>query len=242
MKAAGPFAVSVLRRRWQETRSRKGAWRALREIGNDLWEFLRESTPERKRLRYGDVEYDWEHHVDTTSATVTAGGRLIAALSGAPYQPSDPESFREMVASVNVEFSEYTFLDLGSGKGRTLLMASEFPFRRIIGVELVPELHAVARKNVATFANEAQQCRDIETVCSDARDYEFPEGPLLLYLFNPFPAAALERALANLRASLERTRRPVKVVYHHPQSEQVLADSGFLFKVGGTAQYSIYSN
>jgi SAM-dependent methyltransferase len=153
---------------------------ALGEIGSELWEFLRESTPERKRLRYGDVEYDWEHDVNTTSATVTMRGRLIAALSGAPYQPTEPEAFRKMLNVSGVDFREYTFLDLGSGKGRTLLMASEFPFRRIIGVELVPELHAIAEKNVARFASAEQKCRAIETVCADARDYEFPEEPVVL--------------------------------------------------------------
>jgi hypothetical protein len=55
-------------------------------------------------------------------------------------------------------------------------------------------------------------------------------------------AAALDRVIANLRRSVERKPRPVRVIYHNPQSEQVLAGSGFLFKVDGTFQYSIYSN
>jgi SAM-dependent methyltransferase len=237
-----PSVASVLRQRWQETRKRKGALAAAREIGADLWEFLRESTPERKRLRYGDIEYDWDHQVDTTAATVTTRGRLIAALSGAPYQPTDPQAFRKMLTAVGIDFREYTFLDLGSGKGRTLLMASEFPFRRIIGVELLPELHAIAEKNVAAYASAEQKCHAIETVCADAREYEFPDQPLLLYLFNPLPAAALEIVIGNMRQSLGQKPRPVRLIYHNPQWERVLGDSGFLFKVDGTFQYSVYSN
>jgi SAM-dependent methyltransferase len=238
----GPSVGSVLRRRWRETRARTGAMSAMREIGADLWEFLRESTPERKRLRYGDVEYDWEHHVDTTSATVSARGRLIAAISGAPYQPTDSEAFRKMVNAVGVDFRDYTFIDIGSGKGRTLLMASEFPFYRILGVELLPELNSIARANVASFPEAEQKCSAIETVCADAREFVFPEEPLLLYLFNPLPAAALEQVIENLRESVEGKPRAVRVLYHNPQAEQVLARSGFLFKVDGTFQYSIYSN
>jgi len=237
-----PSIGSVLWRRWGETRTRKGIGGTLREIGSDVWEFLRESTPERKRLRYGDVEYDWDHHVDTTSATVSNRSRLIAALSGAPYQPTDPMEFREMMQAVVIDLRQFTFVDLGSGKGRTLLMASEFPFRRIIGVELLPELHEIARKNISAFASAEQKCTTIESVCSDARDYQFPEEPLLLYLFNPLPSAALRTMVQNLRQSVMRSPRPVRVIYQNPLSENVLAEAGFLFKINSTFQYSIYSN
>jgi hypothetical protein len=214
----------------------------VREIGADIWEFLRESTPERKRRRYGDVEYDWNHGVNTTSATVTHRSRLIAAISGAPYQPTDPTEFREMIDSAAINFTQFTFVDIGSGKGRTLLMASEFPFRRIIGVELLAELHEIAKWNVASFSSAQQKCRTIECVCCDARDYEFPTEPLLLYLFNPLPPAAMKGMLENLRRSLTSTRREVRVIYHNPLSEHVFRDSGFLKRVGGTEQYSVFAN
>ena len=45
--------------------------------------------------------------------------------------------------------SSYTFLDIGSGKGRGLLVASEYRFRKVIGIELHPALATVARQNVA---------------------------------------------------------------------------------------------
>ncbi len=237
-----PSVWLIFRQRWRETRAHKGPVATACEIGVDLWDFLRESTPERKRRRYGDVEYDWDHHVDTTSATVTHRGRLIAALSGAPYQPTDPTEFREMMEALAVDFRDFTFLDIGSGKGRTLLMASEYPFRRILGVELVQELHDIAARNIAAFSSPAQQCRDIQSLCADARDFQFPPEPLLLYLFNPLPAPAMTTMLEHLKCSLQTTPRPILVIYHNPLSEQVLLDSGFLEKIGGTAQYSIFSN
>jgi SAM-dependent methyltransferase len=215
---------------------------SITEIGSDLWEFLLESTPERKRRRYGDVEYDWEHHVDTTSATMTHRGRLVAAISGAPYQPTEPVLFREMLEGLHCDFREFTFIDLGSGKGRTLLMASEFPFRKIIGVELLAELHATAEQNIARFHSSEQQCRDLESTCADARDFPFPPQPTLLYLFNPLPAAALETVIGKLRRSLEDHPRPLIVLYHNPLSEDVLSRCGFLRKISGTHQYSVYSN
>jgi SAM-dependent methyltransferase len=234
----GPTVWSVLAKRWKDARTGAGAMAAVREIAADMWEFLKESTPQRKRSLYGDMEYDWEHESNTTSGGVTNRTRLLAALSGAPYQPTEPSLFREMLASVEIDFAEYTFVDLGSGKGRTLLMAAEFPFRRIVGVELFLELHQVAVGNIARSEHRER----VEAVCMDARDYEFPAGPLLLYLFNPLPAAALEQVVENLRKSLDAATRPVRVIYHNPTCENVLAKAAFLRKVLSTHQYTIYSN
>ena len=91
------------------------------------------------------MEYDWEHRVNTTSGTVGWRERLLGVFHS-PYQPTDAALFQEMMASLPIDFSEFTFMDLGSGKGRTLLMASEYPFRRIVGVEILPELHRLPRK------------------------------------------------------------------------------------------------
>ncbi|MGZ4788270.1 MAG: class I SAM-dependent methyltransferase [Terriglobales bacterium] len=237
-----PSVWSVLRRRWRETRTHKGFVGSVRDIGSDVWDFVRESTPERRPRRYGDVEYDWDHEVDTTAATVTNRSRLIAAISGAPYQPTDPAEFREMMETAAIDFPKFTFIDIGSGKGRTLLMASEFPFRRIVGVELLRELHRVAEKNIPAFSSPEQKCKEIELVCCDARDYVFPREAMLLYLFNPLPAAAMRVLLESLRRSLEAAPRAVRVVYHNPMSEHVLREAGFLRKVRGTEQYAIYSN
>lgn len=197
-----------------------------------------ESTPQRRRARYGDVEFDWDHPgANTTSATVTARTRLLAAISGAPYQPSEPALFAEMLRALDTNFSQFTFIDIGSGKGRTLLMAAEFGFRRVVGVELLPELHQVAVSNIA-----ASGYGNIESVCIDGREYQFPSEPLVIYLFNPLPAAALAEAIENLRRSLAQHPRAVKIIYHNPISEDVLAGALFLKKVHATHQYAIYSN
>ena len=140
---------SALRGWWQEQSRQKGAAAASILLVHELWTFLRDSTPERRRRRYGDMEYDWEHRVNTTSGTVGWRERLLGVFHS-PYQPTDAALFQEMMSSLPIAFSEFTFVDLGSGKGRTLLMASEYPFRRIVGVEILPELHRAAEKILPT--------------------------------------------------------------------------------------------
>src|SRR5260370_15319574 len=130
----------ALRGWWREQAREKGAARAISLLVGNLWSCVRESMPERRRQRYGDMEYDWEHRVNTASGAVGWRARLLG-LFHSPYQPTDPALFQEIMASLPIEFEQFAFVDLGSGKGRTLLMASEYPFKRIVGVELIAELH-----------------------------------------------------------------------------------------------------
>ena len=230
---------SAFRSWWREQARENGALSAASLLFRNLCAFVRDSTPERRRQRYGDMEYDWEHRVNTTSGTVGWRARLLG-LFHSPYQPTDPALFREMMASLPIAFDQFTFVDLGSGKARTLLMASEYPFRKIVGVELIAELHRAAEENIREYRSPTQRCRQIEPVLADACEFELPEEPLVLYLFNPLPERAFSEFLQRLAKSLAGAPRPVWVVYHNPLLEGALDASGFLEKAGGTPQYSVY--
>jgi SAM-dependent methyltransferase len=232
--------LGVAARRWRESARHAGAWSATRELSADLWEFLRDSTPERRRARYGDIDYDFESGADTTAANVGWRTRLLAALSGAPYQPTVPAEFHEILRAIGADFREFTFVDIGSGKGRALLLAAEYPFRRIVGVEIAPALHEAAHKNVGAWKAKYPDGRVIEARLGDARSFDFPAEPLVVYLFNPLPEAALVGVIARLEQSLLEKPRAAYVVYHHPLIERVLAKSERFEKIGGTHQYAIY--
>lgn len=187
------------------------------------------------------MEYDWEHRVNTTSGTVGWRERLLG-LFHSPYQPTEPALFQEMIASLPIAFDSFTFVDLGSGKGRTLLMASEYPFRKILGVELIAGLHRAAEQNIREYRSATQRCAQIEAVCTDACEFVFPDTPLVLYLFNPLPEAGLGRVLRNLEQSLEQSPRPVWIVYHNSAMGSVLGASRVLVRVSGTEQYSVFNS
>jgi SAM-dependent methyltransferase len=228
---------------WSDIASRSGSLAATRELALALWEFLRDSTPARLRSRFGDADYDWDYRVNTTSGAVGWRERLLGAFTSA-YQPTEPFAFPEMLQTLqqtaDLNFAEFTFIDLGSGKGRTLLMASDYPFRRIVGVELLPALHRIAQQNVAQYKSAAQKCFTLESIREDAAQFNFPAGPLLIYLFNPFPESVLRRVLANLQRALDGSPRAVYMIYYNPQHADVLAQAGYLQKIAGTPQYSIF--
>lgn len=237
---SGPSVVNTIRHWWKESSAREGFVSTLKRFLATLWEFACESTPSQRRQRYGDVEYDWDYRVNTTGATVHWRDRLLGMFHSA-YQPTDPTQFREMLASLKIDSREFTFIDIGSGKGRVLLMAADNPFRRVLGIELLPELHRVAKENIGKYKSESQQCFAIDCLLGDAREFPFPPEPTVVYMFNPLPESGLTRMIGNLEQSLRKHPRPVFVLYHNPLLEHVLTRNGAFQKVSATNQYSLFA-
>lgn len=229
----------ALRGWWRDHAKEQGVAAAASLLLRNLWTFVRDSTPERRRQRYGDMDYDWENRVNTTTGTVGWRERLLGIFHS-PYQPTDPALFQEMMAALPITFDQFTFIDLGSGKGRTLLMASEYPFQKIVGVEILSELDRAAQENIQAYKSPTQKCSTIQAVCGDARDFDLPDEPLVLYLFNPLLGTPLRHLIERLGKSLAHSPRPVWIIYHNPMLEPALAVSPFLQKAGSALYYSLY--
>jgi SAM-dependent methyltransferase len=244
MNTSAPTIGRALVEYWKAEAKRAGRFSASRSLLSKLKEFARDSMRSRLRQRYGDTDYDWDHRVNTTSAAVGWHDRLLGVLHS-PYQPTEPTLFHEMIEGLkqrtNLDLSRFAFLDLGSGKGRTLLMASDYPFQKIIGVELLPSLHQIAQENLQRYKSESQKCFVLESVCADGTTFPLPSAPLVIYLFNPFPESGLRQFVAHLEHSLQERPRTVYVLYHNPLLEQVLVETSSLRKIAGTHQYSIFA-
>ncbi len=217
----------------------RGPWGTLKKFSEEFWLFLRDSMPDRQKSRFGDIDYDCDFGVDTTWARLPLGVRLREVFTERQYQPTDPQEFHEVIRHVHADLSEFVFIDMGSGKGRVLLMACDYPFREIIGVEVQPELHRIAQENILRF-DGTRQCNRVSSLCMDARDFQFPDEPLFLYLFNPFPDYVLELVIASLRDSLQRNPRPTFVLYNTPWERHVFDNADFLQKLYEDQHFQIY--
>jgi predicted RNA methylase len=227
--------------RWARDSVRaRGLSKSFVYLAGQVWSLLCDSMPERRRSRFGDIDYDCEYGFDTTWARLSWSVRLREVFTERLYQPTVPAEFSEMLQQLaRVDFTRFTFIDLGSGKGRALLLAAEYPFRRIIGVEIQAELHAIAEENLARLRESGSKI-DAQSICLDAREFSFPPDPLIVYLFNPFPDYVLAAVIDNLRASLARRPRPVYVIYNAPFEQQVIEKANSLRRIVHTLQYEIY--
>jgi SAM-dependent methyltransferase len=140
------------------------------------------------------------------------------------YEGSGWIDLRRMLRRGEVKPDD-VFLDLGSGKGRVVLLAARYPFAKVIGVEISEELNAIARRNLASIRIPLR-CKRVELVTADVLEYEIPDEVTVLYLYNPFRGETFDRVIANLIASVDRSPRTVRVIYLNPKEHDRLMGTG----------------
>jgi SAM-dependent methyltransferase len=141
---------------------------------------------------------------------------------------------RAMLERLQLDFRRFRFVDVGSGKGRALLLACDYPFHEIIGIELSPELDRIARSNIARYAvakGRPQPQPPVISMQGDATEFSWPSGPLIVYMWNAFTEPVMERVFHSLEASLKEEPRELYLVYIHPELEAMLTGLPWLLRL-----------
>jgi SAM-dependent methyltransferase len=160
---------------------------------------------------------DTSRIVDLATAGIHTDGRI-------PYVPSSWRNLPSALRHVPISDGD-VFLDLGSGKGRVVLQAAKRPFKRVIGVELSTELHAIATANLEAVRPRLA-CQDIELIQADITDYRVPDDVTIVYAYNPVRGELFEAAMNQLIASYDRRPRPMHLLYRYPREHDLVAASG----------------
>jgi SAM-dependent methyltransferase len=176
------------------------------------------------------LQREREEGFDRTWGTDTERHLSLDALSATGddvmplwrYFPTLRAPFQRIMQALAVSPEETTFVDLGCGKGRVLMMASDLPFHRIVGVELSPALLEVARRNLDIYRSPAQRCHAFELACVDAARWQPPDEPLVVYLFQPFPAHTMAAVMSTLRSHPHETT----IAYVNPLFHQQVVEGG----------------
>lgn len=164
---------------------------------------------------------------------VSTDGRVELARLGldAPdrveYAPSGWLFARRMLRGSAITPAD-VFADVGSGQGRMVYMvARHYPFGRVIGIELAPELSSVAHENIERTRHQLR-CPNVELVTMDAAEWPVPDDLSYVYLYNPFVGQTFARVMANICASLDRRPRMLTLLYANPvEHDTVLATGRF---------------
>ena len=173
--------------------------------------------------------YDWRHRVETFERATLSDLKVESAnvVFGNNFHPTPPRSVRVLLHQLRIRYGDYIFVDFGSGKGGVLLVAAEFPFLEVIGVEFAEELHKTAEQNIRNYIG-LRRCQTVRSVHRDAVDFDFPLKPLVLYFFNPFHRKIMEQVLFNLVQSHRLQPRSIFLLYQAPlyPKDMVLAMPG----------------
>jgi SAM-dependent methyltransferase len=190
-------------------------------------------------LPTAEHEFDRRYGVDTSGLVwgldLKTGSRSDAWNTA--YYGIGPSVFHRVIAQVpELLRGTATFIDLGCGKGRALLLASQYPFPQVVGVEIAPQLHRIAVENVARYTAARNQQAQSDTasmsvLLEDAARYRFPSGPLVVYLYHPFCRPVLDKVLRNLGRSLQQEPRAAAVIYINHELRDALDRAPYLKQV-----------
>lgn len=123
------------------------------------------------------------------------------------------------------------FIDLGSGMGRAVLEAAAiYRFRRVIGVELVEDLHEIAQQNLEGTSRRLR-CQNVEFICDDLREYHVPDDVTVVFMNNPVRGSIFARVLQEISASMNRNPRPMRLIYGNPLEDAAVMETGEWRKV-----------
>lgn len=190
----------------------------------------------RRRAHQRELAWDRAHGVDTAGIINTPVLTLQAgyAIDAYAYQGCDPDVIVGALDQLPIRFSDYSFVDLGSGKGRALMSVRELGFRRIIGVEFSPVLCDVARRNWERLKAKDADYPQWDVICADATTFE-PEGPTVVMLYNPFGPEIMKKVIERLEG-----RRDILVVYFNPTQAAEWERSGKFHMLYSSADYRVY--
>jgi len=189
-------------------------------------------APNRHALHPFDLKYGTDTGGYLRPDEIGSGGIHDAMNNG--YSAVAPSVFRETcrrwretLPSSAARLEAYTFVDVGAGKGRALLLAAELPFRKVIGVELNEALARIARKNITLWKHLARSRAKIRVMHEDAAEFRWPRTPLVVYLNNPFDCALVELLESRIAAAAASGPGLVDLLYVNPGCSDTLTRQGF---------------
>jgi SAM-dependent methyltransferase len=213
------MALSFQIKRLRKALGTRGPWKTLRLLGPAIYHY---AFP----IRIPTHPFDLQHGVDTSGllhqdkiASGHANDDHITA-----YWGTHPAAFQDILkqwqktlAGTPFAIEDYTLFDIGCGKGRVVMMASDAPFRRVVGIELSPMLVAIAHRNLATWKRSRHLCSDISILNCDALEIDLPQSPALLYAYNPFDEHVTRLFLDRLQLLALARSAPIDLIYAQPE-------------------------
>jgi len=189
---------------------------------DDLIQYLQKEGDLDSETMRREEEDGFDEKFGTVTSPILAQYELPEQISlerlktSGRYHPSPIASVRtalQALTKYSVRYEDFTFIDIGSGLGRNLLLAAEYPFRDIIGIEHSAYLHELAESNVSAYAAGGKKCDKIRLVCGDALQFNLPSGNLVLYFWRPFTEEMANIFFNRVEAGLAQGRGRVILVF-----------------------------
>lgn len=194
-----------------------------------------------------DARFDSKYGTDTArriprTEIETTSENIVHCVN---YGASKELPFRKLMERLKLP-RDGVFVDLGSGKGRALMLAAKYGFRKVVGIEFSGALCAVARDNLEKFTRKVSTSSAVEVIESDVTKYQLRDDETVFFMLDPFNAPVLTQVLENIRESVQRVPRTIWLIYSVPREQNIIEQAGLfthsqLHVVVG-AEFRVYSN
>jgi len=171
-----------------------------------------------------DSLFDMRMGTDTTARIPQAELEVIAPEHQAeakPYVMTRARALRRAFEYSGAPLDR-SLIDIGSGKGKVVMTAALFGFKRVVGIEFAPELVELARRNLAKVRSHLPADTDVQVVCADATRYDYGADDCVFFLYNPFGADVMTAFCQQLARSLKAHPRKLWIIYTDPAFIEVM--------------------
>jgi predicted RNA methylase len=205
----------------------------------------------RRRIRAHE-QFDLKYGLDTQTPLLMR--QLETSAPGAQfanhYEGAAIPLVHKILRQLKTDLRQFTFIDLGSGKGRVLLVAAQYSFKSVVGVEFSKILHDIAQSNISKFVEHGLTKTHPESINMDAGEFDFSQfRDKVVFCNNPFTASLMLRVLDNLQLSVGNNGDNAILIYLTPIPTAVkdrldtfglITQGRFLSHFGGFQTYYIY--
>jgi len=196
-----------------------------------------------------DRHFEWIYRVETAQHVQLKTLHITRANKdlGVDYEPVRVRAFRKLMAHLQLP-ADLVFTDMGCGKGRAMILAAEFSFRRVIGVEFSPTLCAACERNIAAFCKTRDSFPEFAVIEADAAEYCVSRDEAVFFFFNPFRPPVMEAVLQSILCSLDQEFRTIWIILANPRELGPVVDSVLATRMRtgefsyGSVVFSVWSN
>lgn len=168
-------------------------------------------------MKFYNLILDWYHGIDTETIVELSSLGIDENIGN--RQESTPFRHISKIMQTLDITQEDVFIDMGSGKGRVVLVAGRYQFKRIVGVDVSSELNEICSYNIHKMSSRLK-CKDFENVTSNAIDFIIPDDVTFVYFFNPFGIEVMNSIINFIFESVSRRPRKVTIIWYNPKHER----------------------
>ncbi len=172
------------------------------------------------------LDRPFEHLLNVrTPPDLGPGGKRGSLGDGTCHVPFPYLMLPYLMSPLRISATDVVF-DVGAGAGRVVCYLARRPIRKVVGVELMPDLAERASRNLATLRGRRAET---EIICTDAALADYSGGTVYTFYY-PFGPETLEAVLGRIRSSLT-DGRTIRLAFFDVEEEhrEVLASCGWLW-------------